>query len=89
MKNLESIDRRFLLANAVNCAHKKRGRTLWAVVRDLCGCGSMRAYAICVEMDWDPHQQASKHVSAVLVPDLPEDNSAWHSLPGGMDSGQE
>jgi hypothetical protein len=58
---LEAVPRDLMVRNALTYAIRGRRREpLWAVVADVCGVGSTSATQICVELGWDPHQEAGK-----------------------------
>lgn len=60
-KKLEDISRETLLRSAHWHAadRHKKGRPLWAFVRDVCSVGSTSAFDICREIGWNPDANAS------------------------------
>ena len=78
---LDQIDRRLMLANAwTKVRHHFRGVPLWVFVRDICGCGSTSAIAICEECGWDPH---ATHTHRLTYGNLtPTDQTVRPGLPG-------
>ena len=59
---IDAIPRCRILRNAIQSMPKSqlKGRPLWGVVRDLCGCGSSMAVEICLEIGWNPDADAAE-----------------------------
>ncbi len=62
MSALDSVNRETMLrsAHGMTKVMLKKGRPLWAFVRDLCCVGRTRAHSICREIGWEPDADAFK-----------------------------
>lgn len=61
---LDEVDRETMLRAAITKAsHRvRRGRPLWALVRDICCVGSNSAGQICCELGWNPDADAARQL---------------------------
>lgn len=61
---LERVSRETLILNAHRMAGRKfKGQPLWGFITGVCAVGSHSAVEICRELGWNPHQDASIHLS--------------------------
>lgn len=65
---LPTIDRKRMLFFAhMHLWRKYRKSPLWALVGDICGCGSTYATVICWECGWDPHQEVTSKIQNLEI----------------------